>query len=238
MEEIIPVMFTPVVSVGVVKTNISPGIKRPEDILKVKQFIAGGFRADSSKDLKFRSLFDLVGAKYKYVTGYPGSANLLAAFLRGEIQYVDGSTPLYLNRVKPLVVDKGDGIPIWYHSNVEIPALRPAYPTPVFVKKLTGKEPSGPLWKLFNILGSYRQILFPPGVPQTAVDTLRSAFVAMKRDPKFLAEYKKIVGIEPTFLTSPKDLEEAMIPWKTAGEEMRQYRLKFIEKGQKLAGKR
>ncbi len=238
MEKVIPVMFTPVVSVGVAKTNIPPGIKKPEDILKAKQFVAGGFRADSSKDLKFRAIFDLIGADYKYVTGYHGSSDLLAAYARDEIDYVDGSTPFYLNRVKPISVDKGEGIPIWYHSKIEIPSIRPGYPAPVFVKRLTGKDPAGPLWKLFNILSSYRQILFPPGVPQAAVDTLRSAFRAMRKDPKFLSEYRKIVGIEPTFLTAQKDIQQAMAPWKNAGSEMKQFRLKYIEKGQKLAGKR
>ena len=56
----------------------------------------GGFRADSSKDLKFRTLFDLAGVKFNYVTGYQGSADLLAAFLRKELDYVDGSTPFYI----------------------------------------------------------------------------------------------------------------------------------------------
>ncbi|MDP6559652.1 MAG: hypothetical protein QF619_05960 [Candidatus Binatia bacterium] len=238
MEEIIPVMFTPVISVGVARTNNPPGIKKPEDILKAKKFVVGGFRADSSKDLKFRAIFDLIGVKYKYVTGYHGAADLLAAFMRGEIDYVDGSTPMYLNRVKPISVDKGTGIPLWYHSKTEIPAIRPGYPVAVFVKKLTGKEPSGPLWKLFNILSSYRQFLFPPGVPQAAVNSLRTAIRAMGRDPKFLAEYRKVVGIEPTFMTERKDLEAAMKPWKTAGKEMKQFRLKYVEEGRKLAGKR
>ncbi|MFQ5850008.1 MAG: Bug family tripartite tricarboxylate transporter substrate binding protein [Candidatus Binatia bacterium] len=238
MEEIIPVMFTPVVTVGVAKKNIPPGINKPEDILKAKKFVVGGFRADSSKDLKFRAIFDLVGAKYKYVTGYHGSADLLAAFMRDEIDYVDGSTPFYLNRVKPLSVDKGTGIPLWYHSRKEIPSIRPGLPAPDFVKKLTGKEPSGPLWKLFNVMSTYRQILFPPGVPKEAVDAIRSAFRAMGRDPKFLADYRKIVGIEPTFMTEQKDIQGAIKPWKTAGEEIRQFRLKYIEEGRKLAGKR
>ena len=41
--------------------------------------------------------------------GYQGSADLLSAFLRGELDYIDGSTPFYIPRVKPIAVDKGDG---------------------------------------------------------------------------------------------------------------------------------
>ena len=62
----------------------------------VKSFNVGGFRADSAKDLKFRTLFELAGVNFKYVTGYQGSADLLSAFLRGELDYIDGSTPFYI----------------------------------------------------------------------------------------------------------------------------------------------
>jgi tripartite-type tricarboxylate transporter receptor subunit TctC len=236
MEEIIPVMFTPVISVGVIKTNLPPGVKKPEDLKKIGKFTAGGFRSDSSKDLKFRTLFDLAGLKYKYVTGYQGSAGLLAAFMRGELDYVDGSTPFYLTRVKPIVVDKGEAIPIWYGSDSTLPAISPGLPAAEFVKRLSGKAPSGNLWKLYRIGDSYRQILAPPGVPQAAVTAVREAFVAMGKDRQFLAEYKKIVGVEPTFITDPQDLEKALEPWKTAGEEMKQFRLNYIDEGRKLAG--
>ncbi len=60
----------------------------------------------------------------------------------------------------------------------------------------------------------------------------------MGRDPKFLADYRKIVGIEPAFLTDPRDIERALAPWKNAGSEMKQFRLQYIDEGRKLAGKR
>ncbi len=238
MEEIIPVMFTPVVSVGVAKTALDPMLKRVEDLKNVKSFTVGGFRADSSKDLKFRALFDLTGVPYKYVTGYQGSSGLLAAFLRKEIDYVDGSTPFYLTRVKPIAVDKGDAMPLWYGSDTEISRIAPGLPVRRFVKALSGKEPSGPKWKLFRILSSYRQILAPPNTPAAAVAAVSEAFTAMSKDPAFLAEYKKTVGIEPKMLTAASDIETAMVPWKTAGEEMRQFRLKYIDEGRKLAGEK
>jgi tripartite-type tricarboxylate transporter receptor subunit TctC len=236
MEEVIPVMFTPVISVGVSKTNLPPGVKRPEDLKNVEKFTVGGFRSDSSKDLKFRALFDLAGVKYKYVTGYQGSSGLLAAFMRDEIDYVDGSTPFYLTRVKPISVDTGSAIPIWYGSDETLPAISPGVTAAEFVKRLSGKAPSGDLWKLYQIGSSYRQILAPPGTPPAAVAAVREAFNEMGKDPQFLAEYEKVVGIEPTFVTKPEALEKALEPWKTAGDEIKQFRLKYIDEGRKLAG--
>ena len=72
MEEIIPVMFTPVYSVGVARKDLDPPLNKLEDLKKVKSFNVGGFRADGSKDLKFRTLFELAGVKFNYVTGYQG----------------------------------------------------------------------------------------------------------------------------------------------------------------------
>jgi tripartite-type tricarboxylate transporter receptor subunit TctC len=236
MEEIIPVMFTPVVSVGVVRKSLVPnGV---QDLKTAKSFVAAGFRADSSKDLKFRALFDLAEIPYKYVNGYQGSADFIAAFARGEVDYIDGSTPFYLTRVKPVSVKAGKAVPMWYHSDVEIPAIAPGLPARTFVKMLSGKDPAGPLWQLFQVLTSYRQILAPPGVPDEAVAAVRTAFQSMRKDPAFLAEYKKSVGIEPQMLTDAKSIEKAMVPWKTADEELKKFRANYIEEGRKLAAKR
>ena len=225
-------------SVGVARKDLDPPLNKLEDLKKAKSFNVGGFRADSAKDLKFRTLFELAGVKFNYVTGYQGSSDLLAAFLRKELDYIDGSTPFYIPRVKPIAVDTGKAIPLWYGGDKEIPAIAPGVPAREFVKRLSGKEPSGLLWQLFQVHTSYRQILAPPGVPKAAVDAVRSAFVAVNKDPAFRAEYKKNVGIEPGMLTTPKDIEKAMVPWKTAGEELRQFRAKYIEEGRKLAAKR
>jgi len=237
MAEVIPVMFTPVVSVGAIRSDVTPGIKRPEDILKAKDWFAGGFTVESNKDLKFRSLFDLVGAKYGYVTGYGGSADLLGAFQRKEIDYVDGSTPFYLTMVKP-IVKEGRAVPLWYSSPKVIPEIEPGYKADDFVRKLTGKEPSGPLWELFQMGDSYRMIMFPPKVPEGAIQAMRSAFESLAKDRAFLEEYQKIVGIAPTMLTEEKDLEAAVAPWKSATKEMKEFRLRYIEQGQKLIGKK
>ncbi len=78
-------------------------------------------------------------------------------------------------------------------------------------------------------------ILFPPGVPQEAVQALRSGFEALSRDQEFLVEYKKVVGIEPEFITSEKDLKEAIAPWKETTPELKKFRLDYIEKGRELA---
>lgn len=232
MTHIIPAVFIPVVSVGTVRKNIPPNIQieKPEDILKAKGWVTGGFRTNHTKDLKFRTILDLVGAQYKYATGYPGSADLLAAFMRKEIDYVDGSTAFFLNRVKPVAVDTGQAIPIWYDSPVQLDQLAPAYNSHQFVKKLTGENPSGPLWDTFQASRTYRMLLFPPEVPQQAVQALQEAFRALHNDPNFLAEYKTIVGIKPTFITKQSDLLHILNKLKTLSMKIKNFRAKYIKK--------
>jgi tripartite-type tricarboxylate transporter receptor subunit TctC len=232
MTRIIPVVFIPVVSVGTVRKNIPPDIKieKPEDILKAKGWVTGGFRTNHTKDLKFRTILDLVGAQYKYATGYPGSADLLAAFMRKEIDYVDGSTAFFLSRVKPVIVDTGQAIPIWYDSLVQLDQLAPAYNSHQFVEKLTGEKPSGPLWDLFQASRTYRMLLFPPEVPQKAVKDLQKAFRDLHDDPNFLAEYKTIVGIQPTFITKKPDLLHILNKLKNLSVKIKKFRGKYIEK--------
>ena len=165
------------------------------------------------------------------MTGYPGSADLLAAFMRREIDYVDGSTPFFLNRVKPVVVDPGEATPIWYDGPVGSVSLSPAYESTEFVKRLTGKEPDGPLWQIFQMARAYRMILFPPEVSPEAIQSLRSAFEALGRDPQFRSEYQSIMGVEPVFLTAPVDLEKTLAPLKFASQELKQFRQRYIEEG-------
>jgi len=52
----------------------TPGIKKPSDFVKAQKFRAAGLGVSSSKDVRFRLSFDLLGLKYDYVTGYNNSS--------------------------------------------------------------------------------------------------------------------------------------------------------------------
>lgn len=52
-----------------VRTDLEPGIKTGLDVLKAEGVVAGGLSADSSKDMAMRLVLDMLGVKYKYVTG-------------------------------------------------------------------------------------------------------------------------------------------------------------------------
>ena len=56
---------------------------------------AGGLSSGSSKDVRFRLSFDLLGLQYDYVTGYSSSSTARLAVQRNEVQYHDETLPGY-----------------------------------------------------------------------------------------------------------------------------------------------
>src|SRR5262245_24775747 len=57
-------------TVHFVRTDVEPGMKEATDIVKAKGLIGGGLSVDTSKDLRMRLAFDMLGIPYKYVTGF------------------------------------------------------------------------------------------------------------------------------------------------------------------------
>ena len=53
-----------------VRTDVPPGMKTATDIVKAQGLIVGGLSVDTSKDIRLRLALDMLGVKYKYVTGY------------------------------------------------------------------------------------------------------------------------------------------------------------------------
>ncbi|MGH7247918.1 MAG: hypothetical protein ACREH9_07415, partial [Pseudomonadota bacterium] len=106
--------YQPGNTVYYIRTDIPPGMKTPADLMKAQGLIMGGLGADSSKDLLQRLTFDMLGLKYRYVTGYRSSKTARLALQNGEINMHSESTPSYFAVVEPSLVKTGKVIPIWY----------------------------------------------------------------------------------------------------------------------------
>ena len=89
-------------------------MKKPCDFVKAQKFRAAGLGVSSSKDVRFRLSFDLLGLKYDYVTGYNNSSDARLAVQRGEAQYHDETLPSYRTQVEPQMVKTGMVVPLYY----------------------------------------------------------------------------------------------------------------------------
>lgn len=199
------------VTVSYIRSDVPPGIKKPADFVKAQKFRAAGLGVSSSKDVRFRLAFDLLGLKYDYVTGYNNSSDARLAVQRGESHYHDETLPSYRSQVEPQMVKTGMVTPIYYTDLVapsgeilvsrDVPELQPfSY----YYKEIFGKLPSGIKYdalKAANMSSTNmtRMVLMPPKVPAESIAILRTAFESLARDQDFLQDAIAVMRFQPRF---------------------------------------
>ncbi|HEU5463783.1 MAG TPA: hypothetical protein VFV82_06610 [Candidatus Binatia bacterium] len=199
------------VTVSYIRADVPPGIKKPLDFMKAQKFRAAGLGVSSSKDVRFRLSFDLLGLKYDYVTGYNNSSDARLAVQRGEAQYHDETLPSYRTQVEPQMVKTGMVIPLYYTDLVtpdgevlvsrDVPEL---LPFTYYYKEAFGKLPSGIKYealKAANMSSTNmtRMFLFPPKVAPEQIMILRKAFDALSKDQDFLGDAVASMRFQPRF---------------------------------------
>lgn len=213
--------YQPGTTVYFMRRDVPPGIKEPSDIVKAQGLVAGGLNADNSKDLLIRLTLDMLGVPYKYVTGYVSSQSARLALQRSEIHLYAESPPSYRGVIEPTLVKNGEVIPLFYNEGhdgetfwvpkqvegMQLLGFRDLY------KKVKGTEPSGQLWDAYlSIISTnaamQRMIAFAPGVPQAAVDVLRTALLKLEGDAAFAEDSIKAIGFVPDFKASPNTNRE------------------------------
>src|SRR5688572_32437055 len=138
------------VTVSYIRSEVPPGIKKPSDFTKAQKFRAAGLGVSSSKDVRFRLSFDLLGLKYDYVTGYSSSSTARLAVQRNEAHYHDETLPAYRAAVEPQMVKTGEVTALYYTDLVspegeiivsaDVPEL---LPFTHYYRQVFGKMPSG-----------------------------------------------------------------------------------------------
>jgi len=166
-------------------------------------------------------LTDVVGLQllgidgYKYVVGYPGTAQMALAFESGEVSYV-GGTGLHHVLGKQgryyEMIQKGKAFPLWQTGmlNAEGQVVRAAgTEIPTFAEvyeQVKGEAPSGTQWEAYKLLGPTirtltRYLVVPPGVPEERVAQLREAFDKLYKDPEFVKEWQRVFGLQLDYVS-------------------------------------
>jgi tripartite-type tricarboxylate transporter receptor subunit TctC len=207
------------ISISYIRSDVPPGIKRPEDLLKAQRFRAGGLQVGGSKDVRFLLSFDLLGLQYDYVTGYNSSSDARLAVQRNEVQYHDETVPGYRTQVEPQMVKSGIVTPLYYtdlvtpegdvKSSADVPEL---LSFTQFYRKVLGKSPSGIKYealKAANMSSTnmQRAVLLAPGSPAAATAAMRQAVERLAKDDEFLAEAMKVMRFQPRFQIGEEGLK-------------------------------
>jgi tripartite-type tricarboxylate transporter receptor subunit TctC len=136
----------------------------------------------------------LIGTKFKIVSGYPASNEGMLAMERGEVDGAGSSWTAVKVGKSDWLRDKK--IKIILQTAPERIAALPDVPSLAEYGKTPDEKQLTYLYSAGSAVG--RSLLGPPDIPADRVKALRDAFMAMVKDPDFLAEVKKMnIDLEP-----------------------------------------
>jgi tripartite-type tricarboxylate transporter receptor subunit TctC len=176
--------------IGRVVTNIDTGaalsrtgIKSFDDA-RAKQYNVGASGGGSTTVLFPAALKTYAGAKFKLIRGYSGTSDILLAMERGEVDIVGayGLPGILVSHAG--WVQRGEAT-VLYQASLKRHRLLPNVPTlPELAQSEEGREVLHAAASTGEI---GRSILTAPGIPPQRLAALRTAFLAMLKDPDFLA---------------------------------------------------
>ena len=209
--------YQPGTTVYFARADIKPGLKTAADIGKAQGVIIGGLGANNAKDLLLRLTNDMLGVKYKYITGYRGSQAARLALQQNEINFYAESPPSYRSMIEPTLVKSGEVIPMFYDPSYDgetfsVPRQMEGVDMmsfPQLYEKVKGHEPSGKLWDVYRTIiavngAMQRLIVMPPGVPPEAAKAVSKAIAALNDDKEYAEEGERTLGYVPEFVVGPQ----------------------------------
>lgn len=155
---------------------------------KKKSITVGVPGRGSATTLFLTALNNMLGTKFKLISGYRGSADIRLALERGE---VDATASVLWSHFKITNKDWLDGgkVRIFYQMAAK---RHPDLANVPLVMDFAKTEKHKRLMTLFTSYTAVgRSYAAPPNVPKARVKALRAAFTAMFKDTVFLKEAKK-----------------------------------------------
>jgi len=168
-------------------------VKKLDDIFTTEMIVGASSPGSATWDFPF-VLNQLLGTKFKIVTGYRGATQVKLAMQRGEVH---ANVALAWGSARAQYADvmrDGQLIVMAKYSETTDPALAKV---PIMPKGKTVEDR-----QILDILYSResygRPFFMPPGVPADRVAALRRAFAETMKDPEFIKDaQKRNVDIDP-----------------------------------------
>ena len=162
-------------------------VRTLDDARRIELTIAGSGLGSGTVGYP-RMTNNVLGTRFKIITGYKGSAEALLAMERGEVQgHVTGIEQVKVGRPEWLASGK-------LHVLTQYMIARhPALPdVPAVVELARTAEEAQILKAVLSAAEIGRFVLTTPGVPAERVTVLRRAFDAMVKDPELISELQKL----------------------------------------------
>jgi tripartite-type tricarboxylate transporter receptor subunit TctC len=181
--------------------NASP-IKTAQDLF-TKETIVAGTGAGATTDFYPKVLNDVLGTKFKLITGYGGSKETYIAIERGEAYGRFNSWDALKSGNDWLAQKKASVIlQAAFHRHPELPDVPNVLD---FAKTEEQKQ----TLEFMVAPSEMRPIAGPPGIAADRVKVLREAFMKTVKDPAYIADANKR-GIDTAQPMSGEDLDKAI----------------------------
>ena len=177
---------SPNLEVGMIYVSTASLIRSIDDARRRESTLGTSSGSNSPGAFVPRLLNELIGTKFKVITGYPGSMDAILAMERNEVdgRYSPGWAGPEANKVNDLVA-AGKARLIAYLNPDSHDAFKHIPNVMDLANSLENRQVLG---ILLSAQGLGRPFFTPPGVPADRVKTLQNAFMATMKDAEFLAE--------------------------------------------------
>jgi tripartite-type tricarboxylate transporter receptor subunit TctC len=161
-------------------------VKRFADALSRELIVGATNEGGSSRD--FTAMLDnLLGARLRIVTGYPGSNEILLALERNEVQGVCGLGWSSIAPQRARLLDSGLARVLVQLATTGHPELN-RMGVPLAIDFTKSEDDRKAMELVYSQLIFGRPFILPPGVPAERIAALRRAFMAALQDKDAAAE--------------------------------------------------
>jgi tripartite-type tricarboxylate transporter receptor subunit TctC len=177
---------SPNLEVGMIYVSTASGVRSIEDAQRRETTLGTSSGSNSTGVIVPKLLNELIGTKFKVITGYPGSMESILAMERNEVdgRYSPGWAGPEANKVNDLVA-AGKARLIAYLNPEDNPTFKDI---PNVMALANSPENRQILGIVLSAQGLGRPFFAPPGVPADRAKALQDAFAATMKDPEFLTE--------------------------------------------------
>jgi tripartite-type tricarboxylate transporter receptor subunit TctC len=166
-------------------------VKKIEDVFSHELIVS---TSGAASRLNWTVLNNVVGTRFKIITGYKGTTDSRLAMIRGEVEAL--SQPWSVLKLEGVQLLKNWQINLLLQSGIKKNADLPQVPRMVDLAKTEDDRALLALFASPSEIG--RSVVAPPGVPPDRVAAFRKAFAAAVRDPAMLEEVRKLkLELEP-----------------------------------------
>jgi hypothetical protein len=223
------------------RKDTPPGINDATDLMKATDFKALSLNIQNTNTLNMALTLEMLGVKYQAVPAYRGLKDVETAILQNIGQMANSSLSGWRASVEPTMGHLV--IPLWqlsprakdgsYPRSKALPNLQTFeefYAKVMPGKKLAGQMAYEALRSFANPqLAMFRVAMMPPKASPEALGILRTAFAELWKNPKFLADYARIIKTEPIFV-SGADGQKVLADLGTVRQEVKDFLVNYVNK--------